>query len=111
MPGPSDIARGNIQLSMLLGLTISPALVALSSTAVQTFTLNGLQLGDVLTVTKPTTQVGLSLGNSRVTAANTVGIEFINASAGNITPTAGETYTVELNRPINPQVPLPTAIA
>lgn len=108
MPGPSDIARGNIQLTMLLNLTISPALVALSATAQQTFTLQGLQLGDVVTVVKPTTQVGLATGAARVTAVNTIGIDFINSSVGNITPTAGETYLVEVNRPTN--LPLPTAI-
>ena len=56
MPGPSDIPRGNIQLAMLLGLTISPAQVAINTTVEQTFTLNGLQLGDIVAVTKPTTQ-------------------------------------------------------
>lgn len=110
MPGPSDIPRGNIQLAMVLGLTISPALVAVNTTVEQTFTLQGLQLGDVVSVTKPTTQAGLGIVNSRVTSANTIGITFANTTAGTITPTAGETYLVELNRPTNPQQPLPTAV-
>lgn len=110
MPGPSDIPRGNIQLAMLLGLTISPAAVGANTTAEQTFTLQGLQLGDVVSVTKPTTQAGIGIVNSRVTAANTLGITFSNNTGGGLTPTAGETYTVEMNRPANPQQPLPTAI-
>lgn len=110
MPGPSDIPRGNIQLAMVLGLTISPVLVAVNTTVEQTFTLQGLQLGDVVSVTKPTTQAGLGIVNSRVTAANTIGITFANTTAGTLTPTAGETYIVELNRPTNPQQPLPTAV-
>jgi hypothetical protein len=110
MPGPSDIPRGNIQLAMLLNLTISPAQVAINTTVEQTFTLQGLQLGDIVAVTKPTTQAGLGIVNSRVTAANTIGITFVNATAGTITPTASETYIVELNRPTNPQNALPTAI-
>jgi hypothetical protein len=95
---------------MVLGLTISPALVAVNTTVEQTFTLQGVQLGDVVSVTKPTTQAGLGIVNSRVTAANTIGITFANTTAGTITPTAGETYAVELNRPTNPQNPLPTAV-
>lgn len=110
MPGPSDISRGNIALSMVLGVTLSPALVALGTTVQQTFTVNGLQLGDQVTVGKPTTQAGLAVTGARVTAANTLGIEFANVTAGNITPTAGEIYTVEVNRVSNPQLPLPTAL-
>lgn len=110
MPGPSDIPRGNIQLAMILGLTISPAQVAINTTTEQTFTLQGLQLGDIVAVTKPTAQAGLGIVNSRVTAVNTLGITFVNATAGAITPTAAETYIVEVNRPTNPQNALPTAI-
>ena len=110
MPGPSDIPRGNIQLAMVLGLTISPAQVAANTTAEQTFTLSGLLPGDVVSVTKPTTQAGLGIVNSRVTAANTIGITFANTTAGGLTPTAGETYIIELNRPTNPQQALPTAV-
>jgi hypothetical protein len=108
MPGPSDIPRGNIQLSMMLGLVISPAIVAANTTAEQTFTLQGVQLGDVISVTKPTTQAGLGIVNSRVSAANQVAVTFSNNTGAGITPTAGETYVVELNRPSG--TPLPTAI-
>lgn len=108
MPGPSDIARGNIQLAMLLTSTISPASVAANTTVEQTFTLTGLQLGDIISVTKPTTQAGLAIGNARVTAANTYGITFINNTGSPIVPTASEVYIVEMNRPSNPT--LPTAI-
>lgn len=110
MPGPSDIPRGNIQLAMILGLTISPVSVGANTTVEQTFPLQGLQLGDVVSVAKPTTQAGLGVVNARVTAANTIGITFSNNTGGGIVPTAGETYSVELNRPTNPQQPLPTAV-
>lgn len=108
MPGPSDIARGNIALSMLLGVAFSPAAVGANTTAEQTFTVQGLQVGDEVNVTKPTTQAGLGIVNARVTAANTLGITFSNNTGGGITPTAGETYVIAVNRPTN--LPLPTAI-
>lgn len=107
MPGPSDISRGNIQLAMMLGVPLVPVLVALNSTAEQTFTVNGLLVGDSVQVTKPTVQVGLGVVNSRVSAANTLAITYANVTAGNLTPTA-ETYLVELNRPSN--LTLPTAV-
>jgi len=108
MPGPSDIPRGNIALSMLLGVPLSPAAVGANTTAEQTFTVNGLLVGDEVAATKPTTQAGLGIVNARVTAANTLGITFSNNTGGGITPTAGETYVIAVNRPSN--LPLPAAI-
>lgn len=110
MPGPSDLPRGNIALAMILQTTLTPASVANATTAEQTFTVSGLQLGDVVSVTKPTTQGGLGIVNSRVSAANTLAITFANTTAATITPTAAEAYIIELNRPSNPQVPLPSAL-
>ena len=42
MPGPSDLSRGNVQLNMLLSVTLSPASVANATSAEQTFTVHGL---------------------------------------------------------------------
>ena len=75
-------------------LTISPALVLKNTTAEQTFTVTGLQTGDAVFVNKPTNQAGLGITNVRVTAADTIGISFINASTTAITPTASQTYMV-----------------
>lgn len=75
-------------------LTISPAIVNTVTSVEQTFTLNGLAVGDFVYAIKPTTQSGVGIAGSRVTAANTIGITFINPTAGNITPTAAETYLV-----------------
>lgn len=110
MPGPSDLARGNIAGQFLLGVPLSPAAVGANTTAEQTFTVSGIQVGDEINVSKPTTQAGLGIVNNRVTAANTIGITFSNNTGGGITPTAGEIYVIAVNRPSNPQQPLPTAI-
>lgn len=75
-------------------VTISPSSVAKNTTAEQTFTVTGLQTGDMVVVTKPSNQAGLGITNARVTAANTIGISFINATATAITPTASETYKI-----------------
>lgn len=102
---------GNIALDVLLGLTISPAIVAANTTAEQSFTVTGVQIGDVVSVTKPTAQAGLGVVGARVSAANTVGITFSNNTAAGITPTAAETYTLNVVRPMPQYVgALPTAL-
>lgn len=73
--------------------TLTPASVGANTTAVQTFTVPGLQVGDSLDVNKPSHQVGLSIGNVFVTAANTLQIEFVNTSGGAIVP-ATEQYII-----------------
>jgi hypothetical protein len=70
---------------------LTPASVPANSTAEQTFTVTGLATTDKVFINKPTHQAGLSIGNVRVSAANTLAIEYVNTSAGAITPTA-ETY-------------------
>lgn len=85
-------------------VSLSPAIVAANTSAEQTFTVNGLAVGDFVAVVKPTVQAGLVVGGARVTAANTLGINFGNLTAVGITPTAAETYLV-LQAPalLNPQ--------
>lgn len=109
MPGPSDIPLGNIQLFMLLQATLTPASVGAATTAQQTFTVNGLIVGDVVLVQKPTAQAGLGIAGANVTANNTLGITFDNPTAAPIVPTAGEIYVITVIRRENPGS-LPTAI-
>lgn len=73
--------------------TLTPAQVAANTSAEQTFTVPGLQVGDSIDVNKPSHQVGLSIGNVRVSAANTLAIQFVNTTASPITPTA-EQYII-----------------
>lgn len=78
---------------------LSPAMVAINTTAEQTFTVPGLAVGDVvLAINKPTAQAGLFIGGARVSAANTLAIVFGNDTGGAITPTASQTYEVVILR-------------
>jgi len=97
----NDVLRGNIPYSMILNVSLSPASVANATSAEQTFTVNGLQVGDFINVAKPTTQAGLGIVNARVSAANTLAITFMNATASTITPTASEVYAVAVDRPFS----------
>jgi hypothetical protein len=72
---------------------LAPVSVAANTAPEQTFTVPGLQVGDSLDINKPSTQAGLSIGNVRVSAANTLAIQYVNTTAGAIVPTA-ETYII-----------------
>ena len=90
---------GNTQGSYIISATLSPAEVAINTTAEQTFTVNGLKTGDFVSVSKPTAQAGLGIVGVRVSAANTLAITFANVTGGAITPTASQVYTLNVTRP------------
>lgn len=98
---PSTIPRGNTSNAFVISATLSPTSIAPNTSAEQTFTIKGLHLGDYVDVNKPTTQAGLAVGGSRVSAADTLAIAFSNVTAATITPTASEVYTVAILRPDN----------
>lgn len=83
----------------VISVTLSPALVDVNTSAEQTFTVPGLKVGDFVMVNKPTAQAGLSIGGVRVSAVNTLAINFVNDTGGQITPTAAQTYLVFFARP------------
>jgi len=74
-------------------VALTPVSVAANTTAEQTFTVTGLNANDLVFINKPSAQAGLGVAGTRVTAANTIGITYINPTGGAIVPTA-ETYKV-----------------
>lgn len=101
-PGPNSVTLpdtvqspvGNVWKIGSFTLTLSPASVANATSAEQTFTMTGLLTTDIVYVSKPTTQAGLGIVNSRVSAAGVIAINFGNFTAATITPTASEAYQV-----------------
>lgn len=73
--------------------TINPTAVAANTTAEQTFTVTGLETDAAVIVSKPAHTTGLSVGNARVSAQNTLALTFANVTAGAIDPPE-ETYKV-----------------
>jgi hypothetical protein len=67
--------------------------VATLTCAEQTFTVTGLISGTPVWVNKPSAQTGLALGGVRVSATDTLAINYCNYSATAIVPTT-ETYVV-----------------
>lgn len=106
-PGPNVVNQpdttqspiGNVQKMGIFSLAITPSSVAANTTAEQTFAATGIGLltTDNVDVSKPTFQAGLGIVNVRVSAADTLAITYVNATASPITPTA-ETYQVAVTR-------------
>ena len=100
----AGVITGNVQSLSAISVALSPALVAINTTAEQSFTVPGVLASDVCVgVSKPTAQAGLGIVGWRVSAANTVAITFSNNTGGTITPTASQTYLITLARPDSTQ--------
>lgn len=69
--------------------SLTPSSVAAATTAEQQFTVPGILLGDSLDINPPSLTAGVVLSNARVSAANTVQIQFTNSTSGALTPPAG----------------------
>jgi hypothetical protein len=69
--------------------------VASITSSEQSVTVNGLLATDIpVGVSKPTLSVGLLNGTGRVSAANTLQVQFINATQNAVTPSVTEIYGV-----------------
>jgi hydrogenase maturation factor len=92
------ITNGNAYGIYVISSTLDVASVAANTTAEQTFTVNGLKVGDAVIVNKPSANAGLGVVNARVSAANTIAITFVNATGSGIDPSS-ESYTIVIFRP------------
>lgn len=112
-PGPATQVTVNVQAAVSNFSKIETLAVNLGTiAAVNTVTapeitfsglLTGILAGDViLSVSKPTAQAGLGIAGWRVDAAvnDKFYITYVNPTAGNITPTASETYLITVGRPV-----------
>ena len=88
---------------VLYSNSIAPASVAAATTAEQTFTVTGLVAGSPVWINKPSWTSGLGIAGVRVSAANTLAINFINTTGSAITPPT-ENYLIG-----NFQLPSPGA--
>ena len=97
-PGPNivsaDIQRGQAVLSVAV-----TAQTATKSTVTKVdYTVSGLAVGDFVSVAATkAVGTGVSLGGAYVSAANTLSVEYINATASDVT-TAADTYLVLVAR-------------
>jgi hypothetical protein len=106
-PGPASAQtnitaspESNIQQIIALSVNVgSLASVPATTVAEQQIPISGLLTTDViLSVSKPTSQVGLGIANVRVSANGMLGLAFVNPTSAAITPTANEIYSVVVGR-------------
>lgn len=102
---PSQAAAGNMSGEWILLLTpgLTTSISANSSVEV-TFAVAGLQLFDFVEVNKLNHVAGLSVGNARVSAANTLSVQMVNSTASPILLVSTDQYLASVERPIAQQV-------
>jgi hypothetical protein len=100
LPDTVQSPIGNVWKLGVFNLTLTPASVAPNTSAEQTFSTTGIGLltTDIVLVQKPTSQAGLVVGGTRVSAADQLAINFGNLTAATITPTASQVYVVAVLR-------------
>ena len=110
---PSVSAAGNLSQEWIILLTpgVTTSITAASSVEIS-LTISGLLPFDFVEVNKLNHVAGLSIGNARVSAANTLAVQMVNSTAGAISLLTTDQYLVSIERPIAQQVTngLPTAI-
>lgn len=85
----SGIIAGNAFSISVVTVSLTPTIVNTVTAPAQTFTVPGLQVGDAVTVNPPGQTAGATIGSAYVSAANTLSIQFVNPTGGNVTPNAG----------------------
>jgi len=96
MPGGSTPELGNTSFSQALLASITPAAsVTGGSSTTSTYTINGLALGQVVVlVPQAAIQQYLDVGGVWVSAANTLSVQWVNASASTSSGTPTAIYCV-----------------
>ena len=81
--------------------TLTPTSVAANTTAEQTFTVTGLIANTAVWVNKPSWTNGIGIAGVRVSAVNTLAINFTNSTAAAIVPPA-EAYVIGNFQAVSP---------
>ena len=76
----------------VLTAALTPAEVAANISAEEAFAVEGVAVGDAVSVSAAI-DAGLGIVGCRVSAVDEITIAFINTTAGALTPTAAATYT------------------
>lgn len=92
------ILSGNVKAFTILQATVDLGSVAANTSEEETATLTGVLPGDVVVPVKPSLEAGIVIGTVRVTAADTIAIQVVNAT-GSAVDAASETYTFLVGRP------------
>jgi hypothetical protein len=94
----TTVTRGNSHETFYIQPSLTPAAVAANMTAAQTFTIAGLLTTDHVAIACVGAQTaGVFIADVRVSAADTLSVQFGNCTAGSLTPAAGN-YIIDVIR-------------
>ncbi|RQS63843.1 hypothetical protein [Burkholderia sp. Bp8984] len=98
-PDTTQSPIGNVQKIGRFAISLTPAAVATISAPIQNFANTGIGLltTDSVVVTPPGATAGVAQASAWVSAADQLSIQFVNPTAGSLTPPAG-TYLVDVFR-------------
>jgi len=89
--GPNARWYSDIELAFQYYETsLTPASVAANITVEESFTLSGINSNDTIIINPPSITTGIGIVGARASAKDEISITFINATAGALTPAAGE---------------------
>lgn len=77
----------------VITFTLDTNITATNTTQEVDITIPGLKLGDFVMVNKPSHSTGIGITNARVKAADTLSVQFVNATGSGVDP-ASEVYTL-----------------
>jgi hypothetical protein len=99
LPDTVQSPVGNLWKIGTFAITLTPAAVPTISAPIQNFSPTGIGLltTDAVVVTPPGATAGVTQGSTYVSAADQLSIQFVNPTAGSLTPPAG-TYLVTVFR-------------
>ena len=91
LPDTIQMPTGNMWKVGDFTVNLTPASVAATTAPLQTFAALGigLILGDQVVVKTQNLLTGVGITGAVVTAADTISVQFVNPTAGPLTPTAG----------------------
>jgi hypothetical protein len=98
-PDTTQSPIGNVQKIGVFSIALTPSAVAATTAPVQNFanTGIGLQVGDAIEVSPPSVTAGVALATAYVSALDQLSLQFVNPTAGSLTPPAGN-YVVTVLR-------------
>lgn len=99
LPDTVQSPIGNVWKVGRFAITLTPAIVATISAPVQNFAATGIGLltTDSVVVTPPGATAGVAQAAAWVSAADQLSLQFVNPTAGGLTPPAG-VYLVDVFR-------------
>ena len=100
------LAQGNIDKWMIVSGSMNPPSVGAQTSGTATMTVPGVRLGDFVVCAIPSQNLnaGMGISHAWVSAADTISVRIINATAGALDPVAA-TYNFLLVRPEDATLP------